>query len=420
MISKLANLKSIHIRHASILMAGTLLAQFVNFFSSPILTRLFTPEQFGYFSLFTSFVGPLTILSTLRLETAMVIAQAPAEKWLLRAFLYRLCLFTALAIAGVLGLAYVVPGIQLEAWYALIPLGLYMSSVMLVENAEKNFAKDYSKIAIAKIVQAGTMALVAILFGYYLNVPEALILASLVALVGAWLFLYLPAQKCTVDLRSEALKGPVLKRYSRYLHFTMPASLLDTVSQQIPVFILSYYASKEMAGHYGLALKVLILPTHIIGGSVAQVFLRRFSELWVEPGARLRFQLAKTWVVLLVLGLVPYGLLYLFGEELFSIVFGANWAQAGQLASLIAPMLFVNFISGPSSSAILLENQHVMGLYFGAIAFVSRSVALFYGVYVGDVLLGFKLWVVFEILTMALNNAVIWRHVSGHERRMAP
>lgn len=400
-------------------MVGTVLSQIINFISSPVLTRLFTPEEFGFLSLYTSVIGPLTVVATLRLETALVIAQDGTERVKLKEFLYALVgrftlfLFVALAV-----FAWTVPE-RFETWYAFLPLGLFFTAVQLVENSDRNHAKEYRHIARGRVVQAIVMAVLAIALGQFTDIAVALILAQLAAVFVSWVYLRRGERHFWQFARNVAPFGDIAKNYSRYLRFTMPASLLDVLSQQIPVFILGYYATKELTGFYGLALKVLILPTSIIGGSVAQVFLRRFSELWNEHNAPLKRQLLKTWGMLLALGVVPYTLLWVFGPELFSLVFGQNWTQAGVFASVIAPMLFCNFVSGPSSSAILVQNNHKMGFYFGLNALVTRGAALFYGAHVGDIMLGFRLWVIVEILSMIAYNATIWVHVLRREKEMA-
>jgi O-antigen/teichoic acid export membrane protein len=417
-LKRLTTFKSVNVQHASILMMGTMLAQLINVVSSPIITRLFTPEQFGLLSLYVSIIGPLTVLCTMRLETALVIAQDQLEKSQIKAFIYRLTVALFFIILATLtGWSFIYPS-HYQDWYWLIPIGLFFNTILLIENSDKNYSKKYQKISTAKFFQSVTMALLTILLGYYLNRSHSLITANIIAVAAAWLFLRFPLDRTLTRKFIFQPSGPILSRYSRYFYFTTPASLLDVVSQQIPVFILSYYASKEMTGYYGLALKVLILPTHIIGASIAQVFLRRFSELWNDPAANLKLQLLKTWGALFAIGILPFGVLYFFGDQLFALVFGRDWSQAGVIASIIAPMLFINFVCGPSSSAILVQNNHKMGLIFGVNALITRAATLFYGVYVGDIFFGFKLWVIIEILSMAAYCATIWVNITKRDQNL--
>ena len=392
-------------------MMGTVAAQAINLISSPIITRIYSPEQFGIFSLYTSVIGPLSILCTMRLEVAMVISSNQKEMSQLKTFIYRLSLFlTVLGLFLVFGLLFVFPGFY-RSWFFLVPLGLFFHVALQSESAHKNFLKNYNKIASARILQAGVMAIFAILMGQFFTQQHSLINASIIALVAAWLSIKYPF-KLRTFLPTFAKEDSInLKKYSKYFYFTMPQSLLDTVSQQIPIFILGSYAIKEMTGYYGLALKVLILPASIFGASVAQIFLKRFSELWINKDSQLKIQLLKTWGVLALVGIVPFGLLYLFGSDLFMMVFGDEWKMAGELASLLSPMLYVNFICGPSSTAILVQNDHKKGLIFGVNALVTRAAALFYGVYKDDILLGFKIWVVIEIISMFAYSAVIWHNI---------
>lgn len=417
MIKHLPNLRSAHFQGASILILGTVIAQAINLVSSPFITRLFSPSDFGQLSLYGSFIAPLVIVATWRLDTALVISRNVEERLSLKQFIYRISLIAC----GVVGLvvvasAFFAPAQQL-AWAWLLPMGLFFTTAAQVENADRNYRKDYVKISRARVFQAIVMATVSIGIGYLWHINLGLVVATLIGNAVCWAYLgqLRPMGGATARPLSAA---DVTRDYSRYLYFASPASLLDIISQQTPVFVLSYFLGQEITGHYGLALKVLILPTHLVGGAVAQVFLKRFSELWEDRNANLKLSLVKTWASLFALGFVPFGLLLVYGRELFVLVFGSPWASAGDIASLIAPMLFANFISGPSSSALIVQNNHSMSLLYGAIALVIRVGSLFYGAYVGEIFLGFRIWVVLEILSMVAYNVTIWRAVSKRNKAM--
>jgi len=54
------------------LMAGTTIAQAIPIAISPILTRLYTPEEFGLFALFLAIVSIFGVVATMRYEMAIV------------------------------------------------------------------------------------------------------------------------------------------------------------------------------------------------------------------------------------------------------------------------------------------------------------------------------------------------------------
>jgi len=55
------------------LSSSTLLAQVLLIISSPLLTRLYSPEDFGVFAFFIGIIGVLSTITNLRYEQAIII-----------------------------------------------------------------------------------------------------------------------------------------------------------------------------------------------------------------------------------------------------------------------------------------------------------------------------------------------------------
>jgi O-antigen/teichoic acid export membrane protein len=65
--------------NVSIMLAGTAAGQAISIVLSPILTRLFTPEQFGYLSVYNSVLMTLAVVASLGFELAIPICLVEAE-----------------------------------------------------------------------------------------------------------------------------------------------------------------------------------------------------------------------------------------------------------------------------------------------------------------------------------------------------
>jgi len=55
------------------LMSGTLIAQVIMFISIPILTRLYTPTEFGLYSTFTAVITIIGSISSLKYDQAIML-----------------------------------------------------------------------------------------------------------------------------------------------------------------------------------------------------------------------------------------------------------------------------------------------------------------------------------------------------------
>jgi O-antigen/teichoic acid export membrane protein len=62
----------------------------------------------------------------------------------------------------------------------------------------------------------------------------------------------------------------------------------------------------------------------------------------------------------LKLGIVPIAVLLLFGPQLFTVVFGARWALAGNFSQIVAPLMLVAFVVNPVDMTLMLLNRQKM------------------------------------------------------------
>jgi O-antigen/teichoic acid export membrane protein len=128
-----------------------------------------------------------------------------------------------------------------------------------------------------------------------------------------------------------------------------------------------YYYGKETFGFYGHAFALLKLPLGIIGQSFGQVFTNHCSEL-VHAGKSILPLLRKTILTLFLLSLIPFAVLFFFGEPIFAVVFGKEWAVSGQYAAIMAPWLLLNFVLSPVSAIMLLLNKQKVAFLIGVLS----------------------------------------------------
>jgi O-antigen/teichoic acid export membrane protein len=81
----------------------------------------------------------------------------------------------------------------------------------------------------------------------------------------------------------------------------------------------------------------------IIGGSISDAFLQKADELAKTDPRRLRRSSIEMVIALLAVGLLPVGVLILFGPVLFSWVFGPEWQEAGTFSQVMAMYLWFQF-----------------------------------------------------------------------------
>ena len=140
------------------LLSGTVLAQAIPILISPILTRIYSPEEIGVYTIFFSTVNILAILSTARLEQAILIPKHKKDSYnlvrLSLVFSIIVSLFVLLVllifknkIGNFLGLS------SLSNWILLIPFTSFFLAAFQTYNYWLNRNDNYLSISKGKVYQ---------------------------------------------------------------------------------------------------------------------------------------------------------------------------------------------------------------------------------------------------------------------------
>jgi O-antigen/teichoic acid export membrane protein len=69
------------------------------------------------------------------------------------------------------------------------------------------------------------------------------------------------------------------KRYRKFPLVSTWSALMNTLSWQLPAFMLAGFFSTSVAGFYSLGFRVLAMPMSLVGGAIAQVFFQRAARV---------------------------------------------------------------------------------------------------------------------------------------------
>jgi len=317
------------LKNISILMFGTIFAQIITISSTPLITRLFSPDQFGAFALFSSLIAILSTIVTLRYEVNIIIPKEDdtAKKLLI------FSLFLSITISILLFLCVLIipknfieiSGMSiLEAWLPWACLIGMSTAISTTAFTWLNRLQSYRQIAQIKVIQSVIFAIAAIVLGSF-NLENGLLVSHIMACMICMGLAYrcLPKPSYSEIIASFS----VAKAYIASPKYMLPTALVDVVTLQIPVVLISLLYSTSQAGQFSLAWKVLVLPASLVGFAIGQVFFQRFSALWPDKYAAWLL-LLRTWKLLAIFGLLPLLGMIICGEEIFIQIFGPNWAEA--------------------------------------------------------------------------------------------
>jgi len=400
-------------RNVLILFGGTVVAQILPIVISPILTRLYSPEDFGAFAIFLSIVSIVSVISCGRYELAIMLPEKDEDAINVAALAFIInttvsLLFFFLILIFKDPILNLLKADSLSFWIYLAPLTVFFMGLFNILNYTNNRFKLYKDISKATIMKSIVNVSIQLLTGFLKEGFSGLILGQLIAQIVAnkKLFYNIRHKGLLKDIKKDMIKV-LAKKYSDFPKYSIISALLDTASLQAPLLMISMlFASSTLVGYYSLANRMLQLPSAFVGSSVAQIFYQKFSQFQEEPYKQKEL-LYSTWKKLFIVGIIPFSIVFFFGEEIFSFIFGNNWSGAGEIASILSPFTLVMFISSPTSTAYIVFGMQKKNLYLNILLFVFILLSLYIGYIVKSIYLGILLMVITQIVQIIIYNAYI-------------
>lgn len=374
------------------LVTGTTFAQILVIAASPLLTRLFLPEAFGLLAIFTSITKVLGVVSCMRYEFAIMLPDDERDAVNLLA----LCVAIVTGIS-LLALPFFIvfepvfvsalnaPGLAGHLW--LVSPFVFVTGLFIALNYWNSRTRRYGRLSVARILSAVAITggqlgagAAGIATGGALIATSALGQGVGTAVLGIQI-LHDDRRRFANHLSLARVKA-VLVRYKRFPLYDSWSGLLNVSSWQLPSLLLPVFFSPVQVGYYALAYRLIVLPMDLVGSAIQQVFFQRASN--AERDGDLANLTESVFTVLLRIGLFPMLTLALIGEELFSVVFGTAWAEAGLYTQLLAVWAVVWFISSPLSTIYMVQEKQTFGLQVNIANFVTRLAAIVAGGMLGS------------------------------------
>ena len=375
--------KSEFTKNSLTLISGTTIAQLLPIAISPILTRIYSPEDFGVFALFSSIVMIFAIIGNGRYELAIILPKKDSYAINIWALTLYIAFFisTILLIAILLFHDFFVDKLnndKISVWLYLVPLIVFLIAIFNSFNYLFTREKKFKTIAIIKVIRSAVLSVFQL--GLYFVGSGALALIggySAGQITGASLFgINVKKQRELLKKINKPTIIAMARRYKRFPQYTMLGSLFNRTSSELPNIFISSLFNAATLGFYSLSYRMLSVPTAFLGMSIRQVYMKQATEEKHKTGVAIKTFLSVV-KKLTVIGLPFFILLFISAEWLFAFVFGEEWRIAGEYARIITPLLFIKFIFAPVSVTLsVFEKQEVsLFMQFGLLVCVLIAFA---------------------------------------------
>lgn len=351
-----------------VLAGGTAFAQILTVAVSPILTRLFTPAEFGTLQVYVSVTTILLVVASWRYEFAIALPKDDLDAVHLIVLslgtLFITCIILSIvALTSAPGLIKVFHLDPLQPYLWLIPLGVLGGGIYNVLQYLAIRKKQYAPIARTQFSRSLGQNLVQIVSGLLHFGAIGLLAGDIIGKTAGVGALYNQVWRNVKHLLADVSLVKLKELAWRYRHFPLISSfssLTNSLGLNLPSLLLLSLYGPQVVGWFALGQRVMNIPLTMVGRAVAQVFLGQAAGIARQSTGQLRRFYLKTAGKLLLVGLLPIGLISLAGPWLFVTVFGESWREAGVYIQLLFFASISKFVVNPlAQTLIILERQDI-------------------------------------------------------------
>lgn len=374
------------VKNVMIMATGTVSAQILNMLFTPIITRLYGPEAYGVMGAFLAVTSIVSPIAALTFPVAIVLPKRNKEA--IEIVKLSLSVTIIISIGSFLMLIlFKNPLLKIfnlntiESYLLLIPLVILFSGAIQIMEQWLIRTSQFSVSAKVTFYQAVLMNGGKTTFGLFHPTSSILIIITAFgqAIKVIMLSLFIRNSSNLTNVLNEKLGlGGLIKLFKKYKDFPLlrsPQVLLNATTHSIPVLLLANLFGIASAGFYTLGRTVMSIPVTLLGKSVGDVFYPKITSIANNKHAITK-TIERAVAVLFLIGIFPFGIVFFFGPELFSYVFGSEWTIAGDYARWLSIWLFTMLIYQPCIRAFPIMSAQGFHLVFTILSLIINVLSL--------------------------------------------
>tara|TARA_R110001599_G_scaffold8581_1_gene41563 strand:+ start:537 stop:1814 length:1278 start_codon:yes stop_codon:yes gene_type:complete len=366
------------------ILLGNSVGTILQFLLLPVLTRLYSEEDFAVYAVIMSWSIIAYLFSTFRYDTPILQAANKQEVSSLNTF----CVIASTLVTVVSITLLYFEIISIENTHITLMFAVLISCTFagysLVEVICKNliYAENYKQVGIIRSVTTILTAGLQIAISFIYISGEALIVARVVALFLVIILAIIFLSKLDY-LRSYIntnfnLNIAIYKKYIKFPKIDLPSGVLNYISSNLPyLFVPFYYGLVPEMGFYALVSRVFEGPINLLRNSIKNVFHKEASIRYKEGVFPFQY-LYKTLLIIMAICLPASLIVILWGEQLFAFVFSESWRSAGQMASFGALFFITLLLRSPVQCSLQIIQCQAVNLKLEVVDLIIKLSFTFY------------------------------------------
>lgn len=372
-------------RSISKIVGGAASAQVITLLAMPFISRLYLPADYGLFGVIVAVTMIVTIISSFQLHQAIVLPKVNS---------HAIGLFQ-LACLGVMCGGILTTIAAFAYWYIFhsdmqvlhalemsLLTGLAVAAVGIGQVCQGLAVrvKAFGGIGIAAMMRGCVVIAIQIALGFSGSGVIGLLAGYVAGEVVVCMYLLKYALPVGAFRRAGQWKRfrVLAVRYKDFISFGTAQEAMNSASQGLPVTLLAVYFGPTVAGYYAFSVKILMAPVNMLAGAVRQVLSVRFAESHGSP-SKLRQDFSRATFSLAIPSLLGALLVMPFTPELFAILFGSQWREAGEYSNWLLLWCAFGIFNVPATLLFRILRRQKVGFMINSTLLASRATVLFVG-----------------------------------------
>jgi len=397
--------KSEFTKNVLTLMTGTTIAQAIPIAISPILTRLYTPENFGILALFVAITSIFGSIANGRYELAIMLPKKDEDaiNILALGFIINVALSLFLLLIVVIfhnNIVNLLNNKDISPWLYLVPVSVFLMGLFNLLNYFNNRKKFYKDLAKANVYKSIGMAIVQLSLGFLKAGAFGLISGQIFSQIISNTKLFFNIKR--LDLFNSVKKVKVIYFFKRYLEFALYSSggaFLGILLSNLHYLFVSYYfaTSTILVGLIFLSQRIISAPLGVISNSFAQVFFQKITDI------KNKQELKEIYLYFIkklsLLSILLFFIIVFLPANFYLFIFGDKWEGIDVVIKILIIWYAVSFVSSSVSFIYTrLERQKEM-FYFDLFhLFILLLFFLYTYFFKLDFYLFLKIYVVLKVI----------------------
>lgn len=342
-------------RNFTLLATSNVASQIIGLAVLPLLSRAFKPADFGAFAFFSSLYSIVLSFSALRLDWLIPRAKTNrAAAHLQTAGLLGVIGVTILSLV-VLLICIDKLSANIQFVMAWVPISILFGGSFLVLQSGCVWSGIMSKVGLARLVQAVSVAIVSLMLGFFFELDGGLIIGYVCGLAVAFAFVASQGEhvlSANIKKASTAFRK-VARRRRQEISTHILLAVINVLLTNSPILLLHLFFSPDEVGAYSIAYRVAVAPVGIICGAIAYSFVSEAAGMIRDRSPKLRSFYKHTIYRLAVLSAFAVFAAIIASFFLPAILGGKEWIKASYYLMAVAPYLVGVIVFSPTTHLFL-------------------------------------------------------------------